>query len=53
MNLVEDFTYGDIVSVLHKGLQEGKLLSTIKRTPKTYGEFLIRAHEFIDVEEYL
>ena len=54
MNLVEDFTDNDILSALREGLQEGELLtSIIRRAPKTFGEFLARAQEFVNIEDYL
>ena len=54
MNLVEDFTDNDILSALREGLQEGKLLtSIIRRAPKTFGEFLARVQEFVNIEDYL
>ena len=54
MNLVDEFTDTDVLSALREGLQEGELLtSIIRRAPKTFGEFLARAQEFVNVEEYL
>ena len=54
MNLVDEFTDNDVLSALREGLQEGELLtSIIRRAPKTFGEFLARAQEFVNVEEYL
>ena len=54
MNLIDEFTDSDVLSALREGLQEGELLtSIIRRAPKTFGEFLARAQEFVNVEEYL
>ena len=54
MNLIDKFTDSDVLSALREGLQEGELLtSIIRRAPKTFGEFLARVQEFVNVEEYL
>ena len=54
MNLVDDFTDSDVPSSLREGLREGELLTFIvRRAPKTFGELLARAQEFVNVEEYL
>ena len=54
MNLFHEFTDSDVLSTLREGLQEGELLTSIvRRVPKTFGEFLARAQEFVNVKEYL
>ena len=51
---METFTDGDVIAALREGLQEGELLrSMIRKEPKTFNEFLTRAHEYIKVDDYL
>ena len=53
IDLVDKFTDTDVLPTLQEGLQEGELLtSIIRRALKNCGEFLARAQEFINVEEY-
>ena len=54
INTLEKFTDGDAIAALREGLQEGELLrSMIRKEPKTFNEFLTRAHEYIKVDDYL
>ena len=54
INTLGKFTNGDVIAALREGLQEGELLrSMVRKEPKTFGEFLTRAQEYIKVDNYL
>ena len=50
---VEGLTESEAVTNLREGLQDGELLkSAVRKAPKTLAEFIARAQEFVNEEEY-